>query len=170
MLDFYKILIHKWFKLSDFRCQYPANWAEAEREDYTRQEDHCDSRPILVAQSNQQKALVICAYLCAVTLELGSPAGSFAKIAARIENVMTKLPAPNTSGFLRPTRSSTRVMKLIVEFRGYDTTGPNDNIQKVGDRSNGTVYPWNELFRQNDKRKFKVHLPLYKKSSTSYNT
>lgn len=38
--------------------------------------------------------------------------GKDATMAVRIEYVTTKLPAPNMSGFLRPTVSNSRVMKL----------------------------------------------------------
>ena len=57
-------------------------------------------------------------YRCAATLGLvgvtlvGSAGGLVATMAAKIENVATKLAAPNTRGFFLPTRSRMSVMKL----------------------------------------------------------
>lgn len=61
-------------------------------------------------------------FLWAMTLEFGSPTGSFARIAARIEKVTTKLAAPNMSGFLRPTRSRINMMKLGFGKQGVTKT------------------------------------------------
>ena len=52
-----------------------------------------------------------CAEVCVFGTPLTS-GGKHATIAVRIEYVTTKLPAPNMSGFLRPTVSNNSVMKL----------------------------------------------------------
>ena len=49
--------------------------------------------------------------LCAVRFA-DSPGGKHATMALKIENVITKDPAPNARGFFRPTRSMRNVMKL----------------------------------------------------------
>lgn len=49
---------------------------------------------------------------CAAALAVAESTGFVAKIADKMEKVTTKLPAPKMSGFLRPTRSRTKMMKL----------------------------------------------------------
>ena len=73
-------------------------------------------------------------------LTIGESTGFVAKIAAKIENVTTKLDAPNIRGFLRPTRSRMKMMKLRqnkkIGTEKYDTV---DNWQKIGDRPHGAI-------------------------------
>lgn len=58
-----------------------------------------------------KKIMAIPAF-CAAALAVSESTGLVAKMAAKIENVTTKLPAPKIRGFLRPTRSRTKTMKL----------------------------------------------------------
>ena len=62
-----------------------------------------------------------------------------ATIADRIEYVTMKLPAPKRRGFLRPTVSSIKVIKLC---ESYKTKKPRDDesLQEVCDGSSGTIY------------------------------
>lgn len=65
--------------------------------------------------------------------------GLVATIAARIENVQTKLPAPNRRGFFRPTRSRMNTMKLQKYNWLFGENVRRTYLQEVGDRSNGSI-------------------------------
>jgi hypothetical protein len=69
---------------------------------------------------------------------LGEFVGFVAKIAAKIENVTTKLNAPKIRGFLRPTRSRMKMMKLrqIRKSRQWNII---ENLQKSSDSPHGAI-------------------------------
>lgn len=79
-----------------------------------------DARTQVIGPKEREKTIEVRKIIamparCAVRLSV-VPGGKEATIAASTENVHTKVAAPKSSGFLRPTRSRKIVMKLTKDM------------------------------------------------------